>query len=256
MQPFQSKVEQGQVVSGPIVSEVRAPGPIKALQVAGHDFIWLDMEHAMYGWETLHWCVQYARAVGIAPLVRVTDLSYALIARALDAGPSGIVVPRVETREQVEEAVACTFYSPLGRRGAGGEARYLYEPTTVGDAVSEINAETTLIVQIETVRGLENLDAMLSVEGVSVVCIGPQDLSISLGVPGDWENPTFIDAVMDATQRIVAAGKMAGMVERAAPRFARWHAAGARFYACNTDLNMIATAARADVAALRELATS
>ena len=165
MQPFQSKVEQGQIVSGPIVSEVRAPGPIKSLAVAGHDFVWLDMEHALYGWETLHWAVQYARAVGIAPLVRVTDLSYPLIARALDAGASGIVVPRVETREQVEEAVSCTYYPPRGRRGAGGEARYLYEPTTEAISSRLASARSVSTWTISVVSALISLMASATVVG-------------------------------------------------------------------------------------------
>ena len=254
VQSLKAKIQAGVVVSGPIVAEIRSPGGIKALALAGHDFVWLDMEHAMYDWETLHGLVQYARAVGIAPLVRVTDLSYAAIARALDAGAVGVVVPRVETVSQVEEAVACALYPPRGRRGAGGEARVLYEPSTPAEAIARIDAETVVVVQVETVGAVARIDAIAAVPGVDVVCVGPQDLSISLGIPGEFDNPQFVEAVSHVIERTVAAGKAAGMVERAAGRFERWHAAGARFMACNTDLNMIGAAARADVAALRALA--
>lgn len=250
---LKAKIESGAVVSGPIVAEIRSPGGIKALALAGHDFVWLDMEHAMYDWATVHGLVQYARAVGIAPLVRVTDLSYAAIARALDTGAVGVVVPRVETVSQVEEAVGCALYPPLGRRGAGGEARVLYEPTTPADAITRIGAETVVVVQVETVGAVARIDAIAAVPGVDVVCVGPQDLSISLGIPGQFDNPQFVGAVTHVIERTVVAGKAAGMVERAAGRFERWHAAGARFMACNTDLNMLGTAARADVAALQAL---
>ena len=247
------KLASGAIVSGPIVAEIRSPGGIKALALAGHDFVWLDMEHAMYDWETLHGLVQYARAVGIAPLVRVTDLSYAAIARALDAGAVGVVVPRVDTISQVEEAVACALYPPRGRRGAGGEARVLYEPATPAEAIARVASETVVVVQVETVGAVARIDAIAAVPGVDVVCVGPQDLSISLGIPGQFDAPEFVEAVSHVIERTVAAGKAVGMVERVVGRFERWHAAGARFMACNTDLNMIATAARADVAALRAM---
>ncbi len=250
---LKAKIAAGAVVSGPIVAEIRSPGGIKALALAGHDFVWLDMEHAMYGWETLHWVIQYARAVGIAPLVRVTDLSYAAIARALDAGAVGVVVPRVETVAQVQEAVGCARYPPDGRRGAGGEARVLYEPSTPAEAIARVDAETVVVVQVETVGAAEQVDAIAAVPGVDVVCLGPQDLSISLGIPGQFDDPRFVEAVTHVIERTVAAGNAAGMVERAVDRFERWHAAGARFMACNTDLAMIAAAARSDVAALRVL---
>lgn len=253
---LRAKIVSGAVVSGPIVAEIRSPGGIKALALAGHDFAWLDMEHAFYDWETLHGLVQYARAVGIAPVVRVTDLSYAAIARALDAGAVGVVVPRVETVSQVEEAVACALYPPHGRRGAGGEARVLYEPATPAEALARVGAETVVAVQVETVGAVARIDAIAAVPGVDVVCVGPQDLSISLGIPGEFDHPQFVEAVTYVVERTVAAGKAAGMVERVAGRFERWHAAGARFMACNTDLNLLAAGARADVATLRALSGS
>ena len=110
-----------------------------------------------------------------------------------------------------------------------------------------------MVVQVETVGAVARIDAMAAVPGVDVVCVGPQDLSISLGIPGEFDDPRFVEAVSHVIERTVAAGKAAGMVERVAGRFERWHGVGARFMACNTDLNMIGTAARADVAALRAL---
>jgi 2-keto-3-deoxy-L-rhamnonate aldolase RhmA len=254
MTSFKEKLASGQAVSGPIVAEIRTVGPIKALALAGHDFVWLDMEHAMYGWETIQTLVQYARAVGITPLVRATDLSYPLVARALDAGAIGIIVPRVETVEQVQQAVSYSLYPPLGRRGAGGEGRYAYERRLPADAVGEVNGQTVVAVQIETIGAVEQIDAFAAVEGVDIICVGPQDLSISLGLPGQFDHPTFVEAVTHVMQRVSAAGKVAGMVERDARRFERWHAAGCRFFACNTDMNYHFLGAQADVQTLKTFA--
>ncbi len=98
MTSFKEKLASGTPVSGPIVGDIRTVGAIKALANAGHDFVWLDMEHAMIGWETLVPLVQFARLSGITPLVRATDLSYPLVARALDAGAIGIIVPLTAAR--------------------------------------------------------------------------------------------------------------------------------------------------------------
>lgn len=251
MRSFREKLATGGIVSGPIVSEIRSVGPIKSLALAGHDFVWLDTEHAMFGWETIQTLSQYARAIGITPLVRVTDLSYPLVARALDAGAIGVIIPRVDTADQVRDAVAFSRYPPLGRRGAGGEARYGFERRLPADAVEEVNAATVVIVQVETIEAVERIDEFSAVDGLDVICVGPQDLSISLRLAGQFDHPTFVEAVEHVMRRVSAAGKVAGMVERDARRFARWHAAGGRFFACNTDLNLIFTGAKADVEVIR-----
>lgn len=251
MTSFRDQLANGNVVSGPIVSEIRSVGPIKSLALAGHDFVWLDMEHAMFNWETIQTLVQFARLVGITPLVRVTDLSYALVARALDAGAIGVIIPRVDSVEQVRDAVSYARYPPLGRRGAGGEGRYGFERRLPADAVEQVNTATVVAVQVETIGAVERIDELASVEGIDVVCVGPQDLSISLGLAGQFDHPTFVEAVEHVLRQVSSAGKVAGMVERDAHRFQRWHGAGCRFFACNTDLNLIFTGAKADVDLLR-----
>lgn len=239
-------------MSGPILGEARGVGTVKMMALAGHDFLFLDMEHAMFDWETMLTLVQTALVTDICPLVRVTDLAYPLVARALDAGAQGVIIPRVETREQAEQAVNFAKYPPLGRRGAGGEARYGYERRPIGIAVEEANAEGMVIVQIESRDGVAAIDGIAAVPGLDVVCVGPQDLSISLGVPGDFDHPSFVDAL----RRIVAACAphhvAVGMVEREASALRRWHEMGMRFLACNNDANMLHQAATRDVATLRD----
>ena len=256
MTSFKEKLAGGVPVSGPIIGDIRTVGAIKALANAGHDFVWLDMEHAMIGWETLLTLVQYARLAGITPLVRATELSYPLIARALDAGAIGIVVPRVESIAQVEEAVSCAYYPPVGRRGGGGEARNGYERKSPAEILADINGTTVVAVQIETTTAVELVDQIAAVPGVDIVCVGPHDLSISMGLTGQYDHPDFVAAVSHVMTRVAVAGKAAGMVERDARRFERWHQAGCRFFACNSDLNLIYTGAAADVATLKTFASS
>ena len=122
--------------------------------------------------------------------------------------------------------------------------------------LEEVNGQTVVAVQIETMTAVDQIDAIAAVEGVDIVCVGPQDLSISLGLAGQFDHPTFVEAVEHVMRRVQAAGKAAGMVERDARRFERWHNAGCRFYACNTDVNMIFTTAQGDVQALKALSTA
>jgi 2-keto-3-deoxy-L-rhamnonate aldolase RhmA len=244
-------LKQNKAVSGPIVGEARSNSFVKQMALAGHDFLWFDMEHAMFNWETVFNLTQMALVCDIVPLIRVTDLQYALVARALDAGAQGIVIPRVETRAQVEEAVSFMKYPPFGRRGAGGEARNGYLPTATADAVATANTESLVVVQLESTLGLENLDEICQVPGLDVVCVGPQDLSISLGIPGETQNPRFVEAMQQVIEICGRRGIASGMVERNAANFRLWHDLGVRFLACNTDGNMLFQAASADIATLK-----
>jgi 2-dehydro-3-deoxyglucarate aldolase/4-hydroxy-2-oxoheptanedioate aldolase len=248
-----AKLRAGQAVSGPIVEEARTVGPVKMLAQSGHDFLWFDCEHNMLEWDTLLTLVQYSLAVGITPLVRVTDLQYPLVARALDLGAQGVIIPRVETREDVEHAVSYAKYPPLGRRGAGGRARYAYEPRGVGEAVEEANAETMVIVQVESQAAVANLNGIASVPGLDVVCIGPQDLSIDLGLPGQFDHPTFIETVTEIVAACAKYGIPVGMVSREAASFRQWYGLGIRFLVCNSDGNYIVQGAARDLQTLREI---
>jgi 2-keto-3-deoxy-L-rhamnonate aldolase RhmA len=250
---LKAKLREGKAVSGPIIEEARTVGPVKMLALSGHDFLWFDCEHNMYDWDTLLSLVQYSLAVGITPLVRVTDLQYPLVARALDLGAQGVIIPRVETREEVEQAVSYAKYPPLGRRGAGGRARYLYEARGVAEAVEEANAETMVVVQVESPAAVANLNGIASVPGLDVVCIGPQDLSINLGIPGQVDHPTFIETVKEIVGTCANYGIPVGMVSREAATFRQWYDLGVRFLVCNSDGNYIVQGATRDVQTLREI---
>jgi len=246
-------LREGGWVSGPIVEEIFSVGGVRVLANAGHDFLWFDTEHNMYDWETLLTVVQFARAIGIVPLVRVTDLSYSAVARALDSGAMGVIIPRADTREQVEQAVSYAKYPPLGRRGAGGMARNAYEPKSAAEAVEWGNAETMVVVQIESPEGAARADEIASVPGVDVVCIGPQDLSINLGVPGQFDDPGFVETIAGVATAAARHGVTCGMVSRDAAAFKRWYGLGCRFLVCNSDLSLLGQQASRDKQLLREV---
>lgn len=253
---IKAALREGRAVTGSVIEESRSVGTVKMMAMAGHDFVWLDTEHSMHDWETLLTLVQFSLACDIVPLIRVTDLSYPLVARALDTGALGVIIPRVETREEVERAVSYAKYPPLGRRGAGGRARLAYEPRDIRSGIEEANAETMVIVQVETPQAVANLDAITAVPGLDVVCIGPTDLTINLGIPGQDEHPSFLAAVEEIVTTCRRHGIAVGTVGREAAAFRRWHEMGIRFLVCSSDGNMIAQGATRDVQVLREITQS
>ncbi len=248
-------LKEGKAVSGPILEEVRTVGAVKLLAGAGHDFLWFDTEHSMFDWDTLLTLVQYSLAVDIVPLVRVTDLSYAAVARALDTGALGVIIPRVSSREEVEAVVQYAKYPPVGRRGAGGQARNQYERRGVREAIEWSNRETMVVVQVESKLAIERLDAIAAVPGVDVVCVGPQDLSIDLGLHGEFDHPVFVQAIQQVVAACTRRGVAVGMVSRDASTFRFWHDLGIRFLVCNSDGALLSQAAARDVATLREFMT-
>ena len=245
-------LREGKAVSGPILEELRTVGAVKLLAGTGHDFLWFDTEHNMYDWDTLVTLVQYSLAIGIVPLVRVTDLSYPLVARALDTGALGVIIPRVTTVAEVEEAVAFAKYPPLGRRGAGGQARNQYERLGVREAVEWGNEQTMVVVQVESDAAIRILPEIAAVPGVDVVCVGPQDLSIDLGLHGQFDHPDFVAKVGEIVAACQPRGIAVGMVSRDAGSFRGWHDLGIRFLVCGSDGALLAQAAARDIATLRE----
>jgi 2-keto-3-deoxy-L-rhamnonate aldolase RhmA len=112
-----AKLKRGEPVLGTMMQELRSPAVPMIFANAGFDFIFIDMEHGAHTMETVADLIKVTRLAGITPLVRIPDLQYHFIARCLDAGAQGFMVPRIETREQAEKAVAFSKYPPLGERG-------------------------------------------------------------------------------------------------------------------------------------------
>lgn len=250
---LKQKLAEGKWVSGPIVEEIRTVGGVKMLALAGHDFLWWDMEHNFYDWDNLLNLVQLTHLYGMTPLVRVTDLSYAAVARALDTGAQGIVIPRVDNAEQAEQAVSYAKYPPRGRRGAGGMARNFYESKSPLQSVQDGNAESMVILQIEHPDAIGELDAICSVDGVDVICVGPQDLSVNMGIHGQFDSPVFLETIGKINQICAKYGKPVGMVSRDAASFKIWGDLGCRFIVCNSDLSLLFQQASRDRQKLEEV---
>ncbi|WP_135609982.1 HpcH/HpaI aldolase/citrate lyase family protein [Methanococcoides sp. AM1] len=161
---------------------------------AGYDWLTVDMEHSAITLHQAQQLIQIIELAGCVPLVRVGKNDPNLIKRVMDAGAHGVIVPMVNCREDAEQAVSSVKYPPKGIRGVG-----LARAQGYGESFEEYkewnDEESIVIVQVEHIKAVENLEEILSVDGVDGFIIGPYDLSGSLGVPGQFDHPDVVEAL-------------------------------------------------------------
>ena len=189
---------------GTMVVEFDSPGLGKILKAAGLDFAFLDMEHSGFDFGSLKRSLAYMDAADLPALVRVPSNKYDHIARALDIGAEGIMVPMVGSADEARHIVNCMKYPPAGGRGVALQISHdRFAPGPVPKKLRDANRKTTFFALIETEEGAENADKIAGLRGVDCLWIGHFDLTCSLGIPGDFAHPKF----RKATARIVAAAK-------------------------------------------------
>jgi 2-dehydro-3-deoxyglucarate aldolase/4-hydroxy-2-oxoheptanedioate aldolase len=233
-------LKRGERVVGSSSSEVACLESIQMFAAAGLDYVMIDTEHSAYDEMTLRRLVGTARMAGITPVVRVPDVQYHLIARVLDMGALGIMVPRVGTREDVEELVAAVKYPPWGKRGCGAvDLQNDFLPTSVAEHIARANEETLIIIQIELREAVERIEELVSVEGVDVAMMGPVDLTVSLGIPGEFQSPIFLQAVERVIEACEKAGVASGTHVRTYETVEFWANKGMRFLTCTNDMLLL-----------------
>ena len=201
---LRSRARDGELVKGAMVFECFTPGVATLARLAGADFVMYDMEHSGLSIETLKDLVATCRGLGVAPMARVPRGEYQHLAPALDVGCHGVMIPMVESAEQAHAIVEATRYPPTGRRGAAfGFAHDDYEMTDIKTKIKTLNARNVVIAQIETERGLENVEAIAAVKEIDVLWVGHFDLTNFLGIPAEFDNPRYSAAI----NRVVAAGR-------------------------------------------------
>ncbi|WP_345751357.1 HpcH/HpaI aldolase family protein [Microbacterium rhizophilus] len=226
----------GWICSGsPVMAEIMAG--------AGLDWLMIDMEHGPIGLSETQAMLQAAAGYPVTTIVRVPANDAVWIKQVLDLGAQTIMVPMVSTAAEAEAAVAHASYPPRGHRGVGNALARSGRWNRIGDYLANAAAHTSVIVQIETAEGVENAEAIASVDGVDGVFVGPSDLAASMGLIGQQTHPDVIAAVERAFAGVKAAGKPVGVnafVESAARGYVE---AGARFLLVGADVSLAARGA-------------
>jgi 2-keto-3-deoxy-L-rhamnonate aldolase RhmA len=225
-------------------------------KAGGYDALYVDMQHAPYSIETTSTICAAAIGIGITPLVRVPSHDPQWMSRVLDGGAHGVILPDVNTRAQAEAIVRACRFPPVGKRSVMGLGPALgYQAVPLAELNPRLNAETAVIVMLETAEGIGNCEAIAQVEGVDVLLIGSGDLTTDLGIPGQVNHPTLRAAYERVAEACKAYGKILGVggIRHNTTLQGELVRLGARFVIAGTDTNYVLAGARQDTEALRAI---
>ncbi|MFH0844686.1 MAG: aldolase/citrate lyase family protein [Pseudomonadota bacterium] len=228
------------------------PMVIEILSLAGFDFVVVDCEHGPYSAGDVKGLMVASTAGGIVPIVRVKQKMGPLIVEALDAGALGVLIPHVSRATDAREAVAHARYYPLGERGLNPYIRATgYSPEIFKSYLDWANENLVVIIQVEGLEGVKNIDEILQVPGVDIVFLGPYDLSQSLGMPGQVDDPAVVgkmeEVIFKAKEKKIALGTFVDDEDAAG----KWIELGVRFMVVGYDTRMLLNGARAVVSSLK-----
>lgn len=234
---LRARLRAKEVIVGTFVIAFPSVAVSRIAADAGADFVLIDGEHTGFGWETMTPVLAAARDSGSTPFVRIPAASRENIALALDIGATGLMIPMVGTAEQAALIASWARYPPQGVRGAMfGLAAHDFAIVEPVSAMKKSNDETVVMVQIETQEGLDNVEEIAAVPGVDILWVGHWDLSISMGIPADFEHPRFAEALRRITAAGEAHGKAVGFLTTGAEHAAQLVEDGFRMLAFGSDI--------------------
>jgi 2-keto-3-deoxy-L-rhamnonate aldolase RhmA len=250
--PVKSALAAGGRAVGTMAFEFFTPSLAQIVKAAGAQFLLYDMEHSGADVETMKWQFAACRGIDLAPLVRVPATEYHFVARMLDAGAMGVMVPMVETAEQAARIVSFTRYPPHGRRGAafGVAPHDDFVAGPVTDTIAASHERTLVICLVETDAGIRNVDAIAAVPGVDVVWLGHFDLTNFLGIPAQFDHPRYQEAVSALVEACNRHGKAAGFMAADDRWASEYRSKGFRMLAYGVDVLLLQKALAEGIAKL------
>ncbi|HTJ30398.1 MAG TPA: aldolase/citrate lyase family protein, partial [Acidobacteriaceae bacterium] len=236
MSGLRSKLKNGEVVLGQMVLELFTSGIGPMLAACGMEFVLFDMEHGRCDIGLLAEMIASCRGSSIVPLARVPDINFSPLSRVLDLGARGVMVPRVETRQQAEDVVRQLKYAPQGERGVAlGVAHDLYRAGTP-DFFAKTNDEILVILLLETAKAFENLEEIVSTPGVDVAWMGHYDLTVSMGIPAQFDHPRFLGAMDSLVATCRKHGVAPGFLPPTPEAAVHWIDKGFRMISLGSDI--------------------
>ena len=244
------KLKRGEVVLGPFIN-CAYPAFIEICGHAGFDFAVIDMEHGALNTLVAEDLCRAADCVGLAPIVRIRKNDAPQIQRALDIGSAGVQVPQIETQSDAADVVRGAKYSPLGSRGLSFYTRAGVYSTAGTQITDRLNEESLVVVHVEGDRGIANIEEIVSVPHIDFIFLGPYDLSQSLGIPGQVQDPRVIELMKIGVNSIRNAGKAAGTFADTPETAKQWIDAGVQYIALGVDVGIFLRACQALIKGVR-----
>lgn len=243
MKGLKSKLMRGEAVNGCWLN-LGSALTAEVVGLSGFDWVLIDLEHGAGSEAHLVSQLQGLSATPAAPVVRVESHDRRRIQRVLDMGAEGILVPRISTMAEAREAVDAMRYPPKGGRGMAKMIRATGFATRFQDYFDHAEDNLLCALQVETREILDHLDEVAALDGVDALFIGPSDLSMSLGIFGQFDHPLYLEALEATAAAARKAGKQTGILLFNPDDYQRYHAQGMRMIACGSDGTFVAEGAR------------
>ncbi len=253
MANLRKRLYNGEKVMGTMLNIVDHIDMVKIMKVCGFDWIIVDNEHGCMAYDKVAAMCALAKEMDMGCLVRIPECSRESILRYLEMGADGLMMPNCNTAQQARQLVEYAKYTPVGNRGVSmmrGHTCYLPVPSAA-DYMKKANEETLLIIQVESPEGVKNIDEIMAVEGIDVAFVGPNDLCVSMGIPGQFSNPQYLQAVDRVIAACKAAGKFSGIQTMTVDTLIPWIQKG---MTCNLYSNEVRLMMDSAQAAIKELA--
>jgi len=252
VEKFRAKIEAGHVCVGSAISFSDA-AVSELFGEAGYDFTWIDMEHCPIDLGTALGHIMAVRGTEAAPFVRVPANDPVLIKPVLDLAPAAIIVPLIRTHDGAAQAVRACKYPPAGIRGYGPRRGTRFGAVPQTEYLENADSQTMVVIQIEHIDAIGDLDAILATPGLDAVCLGPNDLSGSMGLLGQIDHPDVIAAIDMVVRKVRETDLYLGVATGYTPETTRrWLEKGIQWMCLNTDYGSMFTQARAVLDGVRE----
>lgn len=252
MSKLKERIRNGEAVIGCWLN-LGSPITAEIVGMAGYDWVLIDLEHGAGGEQDVISQLQALSATPTAALVRVEGHDRRRIHRVLDMGAEGVICPHIDDAVEAGEAVDGIRYPPHGSRGVAKMVRATGFGRNFDAYYAGSNDGILGVMQIESQESLQHLDEIAAVDGVDVLFIGPADLTMSLGIFGQFDHPLFTDAVNATVTAARKAGKAVGILLFNPDDYARYHALGIRMIACGADATFVAEGSRVMASRLRDM---
>lgn len=243
MKNLKKRLQNGETVNGCWLN-LGSPLTAEIVGLSGFDWVLIDLEHGAGTEKEVLAQLQALESTPTAAFVRVESSDAPRISRILDMGAEGVMCPKVNNAAEAQKVINGIHYPPFGNRGVAKMVRATAFGLNFDQYYQESRENILGIIQIETVEALNHLDEIAAIDGVDVLFIGPADLSMELGIFGQFDNPIFLNALKNIIQAAQNAGKATGILFFNPDDYNKYHDMGIRFIACGADATFVADGAR------------
>lgn len=240
---FRNKLKNNECVHG-VFMKTGDPMFVEAASLGGFDYVILDTEHGPVSIENQQNNIRAAEARGAAPIIRLKDSDENTVGKALDIGAYGIQVPQINSAQDAERVVKFAKFYPYGMRGVCRFVRAADYSAMDRYEYFEASKNILIILQLEGVKAIENLDEILEVNGVDILFIGPYDLSQSLGIPGQVNNPRVVEEMKKIVEKARRKNKIIGTFVDTKEDYVLWRSLGVRYLSYSVDVGLFLDACK------------